>query len=113
MTKRRFILLALLVGVLAFLAAGCGGDDNEAAGTGGSTETGGASNVSGNISVLAVWTGAEGEAFKAVLDGFTTEEPGREGQLQVGEGAGDRALDVGRGRQSAGHRCVASAGLHD
>ena len=77
MTKRRFILLALLVGVLAFLAAGCGGDDdNEAAGTGGSdTETGGASNVSGNISVLAVWTGAEGEAFQAVLDGFKEENP--------------------------------------
>jgi ABC-type glycerol-3-phosphate transport system substrate-binding protein len=76
MTKRRFILLALLVGVLAFLAAGCGGDDdNEAAGTGGSTETGGASNVSGNISVLAVWTGAEGEAFQAVLDGFTEKNP--------------------------------------
>ena len=77
MTKRRFILLALLVGVLAFLAAGCGGDDdNEAAGTGGSdTETGGASNVSGNISVLAVWTGAEGENFQAVLDGFKEENP--------------------------------------
>jgi alpha-glucoside transport system substrate-binding protein len=76
MTKRRFILLALLVGVLAFIAAGCGGDDdNEAAGTGGSTETGGASNVSGNISVLAVWTGAEGEAFQAVLDGFTEKNP--------------------------------------
>jgi alpha-glucoside transport system substrate-binding protein len=76
MTKRRFILLALLVGVLAFLAAGCGGDDNEAAGTGGSeTETGGASNVSGNISVLAVWTGGEGEAFKAVLDGFKETNP--------------------------------------
>jgi alpha-glucoside transport system substrate-binding protein len=75
MTKRRFILLALLVGVLAFLAAGCGGDDDEAAGTDGSTETGGASNVSGNISVLAVWTGAEGEAFQAVLDGFKEENP--------------------------------------
>jgi len=76
MTKRRFILLALLVAVLAFLAAGCGGDDNESAGdTGGSTETGGASNVSGNISVLAVWTGAEGEAFQAVLDGFKEQNP--------------------------------------
>ena len=31
--------------------------------------------VSGNISVLAVWTGAEGEAFQAVLDGFKEENP--------------------------------------
>src|SRR5215218_7079286 len=76
MTKRRFILLALLVGVLAFLAAGCGGDDdNEAAGTGGSTETGGASNVSGNISVLAVWPGAEGHPCHALLDGCTEKNP--------------------------------------
>ena len=76
MTKRRFILLALLVGVLAFLAAGCGGDDDEAGGTGGgTTEEGGAEAVSGSISVLAVWTGAEGEAFQAVLDGFTEENP--------------------------------------
>ena len=76
MTKRRFILLALLVGVLAFLAAGCGGDDDEAGGTGGATtEEGGGEAVSGNISVLAVWTGAEGEAFQAVLDGFKEENP--------------------------------------
>ena len=76
MTKKRFILLALLVGVLAFLAAGCGGDDDSAGsgGTGATTE-GGAAAVSGNISVLAVWTGAEGEAFQAVLDGFTAENP--------------------------------------
>jgi alpha-glucoside transport system substrate-binding protein len=74
MTKRRFILLALLVGVLAFLAAGCGGDDDEAGGDGATTE-GGASNVSGSISVLAVWTGAEGENFQAVLDGFKEENP--------------------------------------
>ena len=76
MTKRRFILLALLVGVLAFLAAGCGGDDdNEAAGTEGATTEAGGEAVSGNISVLAVWTGAEGESFQAVLDGFTAENP--------------------------------------
>ncbi len=31
--------------------------------------------VSGSINVLAVWTGAEGEAFQAVLDGFTEENP--------------------------------------
>ena len=75
MTKRRFILLALLVGVLAFLAAGCGGDDDEAADTGATTEEGGGEAVSGNISVLAVWTGAEGESFQAVLDGFKEENP--------------------------------------
>ena len=73
MTKRRFILLALLIGVFAFLAAGCGGDDNESSGA--ATTGGEASNVSGNISVLAVWTGAEGKAFQAVLDGFTAENP--------------------------------------
>ncbi len=74
MTKQRFILLALLVGVLAFLAAGCGSDDDEASGDGATTEAGGEA-VSGNISVLAVWTGAEGENFQAVLDGFKEENP--------------------------------------
>ena len=77
MTKRRFILLALLVAALAFVAAGCGGDDDEGTSGGGSTTEaeGGASNVSGSISVLAVWTGAEGEAFQAVLDGFKEQNP--------------------------------------
>ncbi len=78
MTKRRFILLALLVGVLAFLAAGCGGEDEaggDTTGDGTTTEAAGGGDVSGSISVLAVWTGAEGEAFQAVLDGFTTENP--------------------------------------
>jgi ABC-type Fe3+ transport system substrate-binding protein len=75
MTKRRFILLALLVGVLAFLAAGCGGSDNSSSGTTGATTEAGAAKVSGTISVLAVWTGAEGEAFQAVIDGFTANNP--------------------------------------
>jgi alpha-glucoside transport system substrate-binding protein len=75
MTKRRFMLLALLVAALAFLVAGCGGGDDEAADTGDTTEEGGGEAVSGNISVLAVWTGAEGEAFQAVLDGFKEENP--------------------------------------
>jgi alpha-glucoside transport system substrate-binding protein len=77
MTKQRFILLALLVAALAFLAAGCGGDDDDdggdAAGT--TAETTEEESVSGTISVLAVWTGAEGEAFQAVLDGFTEANP--------------------------------------
>ena len=78
MRKNRFILLALLVGLLAFFAAGCGGgDDEEGSGdeTTAATTEEGAAKVSGSVSVLAVWTGAEGEAFQAVLDGFTTENP--------------------------------------
>jgi alpha-glucoside transport system substrate-binding protein len=75
MTKRRFILLALLIGVLAFLAGGCGGDDKSSSGDGATTEAEGGAKVSGSISVLAVWTGAEGDAFQAVLDGFTTKNP--------------------------------------
>jgi ABC-type glycerol-3-phosphate transport system substrate-binding protein len=74
MTKRRFILLALLAGVAAFLAAGCGGD-NKSSSSGTTTEAA-APKVTGSISVLAVWTGAEGEAFQAVLDGFTAKNPG-------------------------------------
>jgi len=78
MRNKRFILLAMLVAVLAFLAAGCGGDDDEAGGTtaadtGG--DTGGQEAVSGSITVLAVWTGAEGKNFQAVLDGFKEQQP--------------------------------------
>ena len=66
--------------MLALLAAGCGGDDDDGGDAGGDTtaETTTADEgeaVSGSINVLAVWTGAEGEAFQAVLDGFTEANP--------------------------------------
>ena len=76
MRNKRLILLALLVALLAFLAAGCGGDDDEAGGTTAAATTEEEQEaVSGSITVLAVWTGAEGEAFQAVLDGFTEQQP--------------------------------------
>jgi ABC-type Fe3+ transport system substrate-binding protein len=80
MKRYRFQLLALLlVLLLAAVAAGCGGDDDDegAGDTGGAAETTGETQeaVSGSISVLAVWTGAEGESFQAVLDGFTEANP--------------------------------------
>jgi alpha-glucoside transport system substrate-binding protein len=74
---RRQLLALLLTLVLAVLAAGCGGDDDdEAAGTGTetATETGG-EQVSGNVSVMAVWTGPEQASFRAVLDGFEEANP--------------------------------------
>jgi ABC-type Fe3+ transport system substrate-binding protein len=73
------LLLTLLLAIaLSVFAAGCGGDDDEEEGGGGTTaaETeDGAEAVSGSINVLAVWTGAEGEAFQAVLDGFAEQNP--------------------------------------
>ena len=61
--------------------------------------------VSGNVSVMAVWTGDEQESFQAVIDGVQREVPRRHRQLHVGRRpAADRALDRRRGRQPAGRR---------
>ena len=54
------------------------------------------------MTALAVWTGAEGEAFQAVLDGFTEQYPDVNVTLHVGQGPGHGARDRGRGRQPAG-----------
>jgi ABC-type glycerol-3-phosphate transport system substrate-binding protein len=72
----RFLLLALLTLVLALGAAGCGGDDDGGGGGGtdGGTEAGG-EDVSGSITIQAVWTGGEGESFQAVIDGFQEQYP--------------------------------------
>jgi alpha-glucoside transport system substrate-binding protein len=69
------VLAAL--GTVALAAAGCGSDDNSSGG--GSTSTGAkttaAANVSGNLSVVGIWTGDEQKSFQAVLDGFTKKYP--------------------------------------
>ena len=65
--RYRWLVLALLVGALAFVAAGCGGDDDD--GAVGSEE------VSGSISLMAIWGGEEQESFQAVLDGFEEAFP--------------------------------------
>jgi alpha-glucoside transport system substrate-binding protein len=74
---RRLTWLALLIAALAILAAGCGGgDDNESAGTTSEATTSESNaNVSGSITVLAVWTGEEGKNFQAVIDGFKAKHP--------------------------------------
>jgi alpha-glucoside transport system substrate-binding protein len=74
--KHRWHLLALVLTlVLAALAAGCGGDDDEgdAGGTTGGETT--EEQVSGTVSVMAVWTGPEQASFRAVLDGFEEANP--------------------------------------
>jgi alpha-glucoside transport system substrate-binding protein len=77
----RFILLALLALCLALLA-GCGGDDGGGGGDGGGqtaaeggTEAGAEGGASGAVTIMAVWTGTEGESFQAVLDAFQEANP--------------------------------------
>jgi alpha-glucoside transport system substrate-binding protein len=58
-----WVVAALLVAVLAFVAAGCGGGDD-----GGTAE--GSEDVTGSISTMAIWGGDEQADFQAVIDGF-------------------------------------------
>ncbi len=111
MTKRRFILLALLIGVFAFLAAGCGGDDNEAGGS--RHDRGRGQQRLRQHQRPGGVDRRRGRGLPGRPRRLHRGEPGRQGRLQVGSGAGDRALDVGRGRQPARHRRPAAAGLHD
>ena len=66
--RHRWLVFALIVGALAIVAAGCGGDDD-----GGSA--GGSEDVTGDISIMAIWGGAEQESFQAVIDGFNELYP--------------------------------------
>jgi alpha-glucoside transport system substrate-binding protein len=73
MMRHRSVLFALLTAFLLLAASACGGGDE--GGGGGTTAGTEASNVSGSVTILADWTGPEGESFKAVLDGFKDEYP--------------------------------------
>ncbi len=67
--RYRWLVFALIVGALAFVAAGCGGGDDD----GGSAQ--GSEDVTGDISIMAIWGGAEQESFQAVIDGFNELYP--------------------------------------
>ncbi len=61
--------LGALIGVLAFAAAGCGGSDDGGGGAEGNSD------VTGSISVMAIWAGEEQKSFQAVIDGFNENYP--------------------------------------
>ena len=67
--RHRWLALALAGGALALVAAGCGGDD----GGGGGAE--GSEDVTGSLSVMAIWGGDEQASFQQVIDGFTELYP--------------------------------------
>jgi alpha-glucoside transport system substrate-binding protein len=68
--KRLFVFLALLAALILAVAA-CGGDEEE--GGDGTTPAGG--QVSGSISIMGTWSGAEQASFQAVIDAFTEQNP--------------------------------------
>lgn len=76
MIRNRLHLHALLaLAAAALLAlAGCGGGDDDNGG-GGSSTTSGSSDVSGNVSVVGIWTGDEQKSFQAVIDKFNEAYP--------------------------------------
>jgi ABC-type glycerol-3-phosphate transport system substrate-binding protein len=69
--RNKWLSIAVLIGtlVLALVAAGCGGGDDDGG------DAAGDENVSGSVSIMAVWTGPEQEAFQAVLAGFEEKFP--------------------------------------
>ena len=102
MKRQRLYLLGLMLALLLLVGACGGGDDEEGTGATTAEETTAEEAVSGNVSVIGVWTGPEQESFQAVIDGFTADEPGRDGQVHLRRRQHrHRALDRGRGRQPA------------
>jgi ABC-type glycerol-3-phosphate transport system substrate-binding protein len=61
--RYRWLVVALFVGALALAAAGCGSDDD-------GDSAGGSEDVSGSLSIMAIWGGDEQASFQAVIDGF-------------------------------------------
>jgi alpha-glucoside transport system substrate-binding protein len=66
--RKRWLVFAMFVAMFAFVAAGCGGDDD-----GGAAE--GSEDVTGDISIMAIWGGEEQESFQAVIDSFNELYP--------------------------------------
>ena len=73
--RYRWLVFALLVGALAFAAAGCGGDDDGGGGAEGSED------VSGSITLMGIWVGTEQQAIENVLDGFREAYPNVEVEI--------------------------------
>ena len=75
----RVLMLAFTLTAALALAA-CGGDDDESTPPAGedapaAEATEGSEDVSGKVTVMAVWSGPEQKAFNAVLDGFKEKYP--------------------------------------
>jgi alpha-glucoside transport system substrate-binding protein len=76
--KRHLLTLSALLAVALLALTACGSSKKSSSSTnggGGTSTTSGSSNVSGNIKIVGVWTGAEQQHFQAVLNGFKKKYP--------------------------------------
>lgn len=77
MKKDRF--LVSIIGVMLFallvVATACGEEEGGGGGASPKPTQGGNTNVSGTVSMMAIWSGAEQDKFEAVLDGFREMYP--------------------------------------
>jgi alpha-glucoside transport system substrate-binding protein len=73
-TTRGLLLSAALLAAVTLIAVGCG---SSAKGTNTSPSTGATANtnVSGNVSIMAIWSGQEQKSFQAVIDAFNNVYP--------------------------------------
>jgi alpha-glucoside transport system substrate-binding protein len=78
-TAARHSWAAVPVALTLFITA-CAGDGAETPGD--ATQPAGDGELSGSITVVHAWAGAEGEAFQDVVDGFTTANPDVEVELR-------------------------------
>jgi ABC-type glycerol-3-phosphate transport system substrate-binding protein len=69
---RRLYVLLVLLAAFALAVVACGGDDEEAGGTG--TEAG-AECGSGSISLMGIWVSTEQQSIQGVIDAFEEKCP--------------------------------------
>ena len=77
MSRHSRTLLGLLAALLLMLlAVACGGGEDGDTGASGDTGAGATGEqVSGNVSVMGIWTGEEQKKFQAVIDAFNEQQP--------------------------------------
>jgi hypothetical protein len=67
-------VVGVAIAVAVLVSSACGGKSSS--GTTSTTAAVGQPKLTGNVSIVGVWTGPEEAAFKAVLRGFTAKNPG-------------------------------------
>ena len=96
--RLRISVIAFAVTALAIAVSATAGSTREAA-------------VSGNVSMIGIWTGPEQKSFQAILDAFEKKYPDVDGQVHLGRRQhADDPLDGRPGREPAGSRGRRPAG---